>query len=40
MRYLRHSDIETTLKYLADEEDDQTRGIVNKTFAVFGGGVQ
>jgi integrase/recombinase XerD len=36
MRYLRHSDLETTLRYLADEDDDQTRGIVNSTFNGFG----
>ncbi len=33
MRYLRHSDLETTLRYIADEDDDQTRGIVNSAFA-------
>jgi integrase len=32
MRYLRHSDLETTLKYLADEDDDRTRDIVNAAF--------
>lgn len=35
MRYLRHSDLDTTLKYLADEDDDNTREIVNKTFARY-----
>ena len=38
MRYLRHSDLETTLKYLADEDDDQLRERVNNTFNRFGGG--
>jgi integrase len=37
MRYLRHSDLETTLRYIADEDDDQTRGIVNSAFGVQGG---
>jgi integrase len=32
MRYLRHSDLETTLKYLADEDDEHTRDIVNAAF--------
>jgi integrase/recombinase XerD len=36
MRFLRHSDLETTLKYIADQEDDETRGIVEGTFASFG----
>jgi integrase len=37
MRYLRHSDLETTLRYIADEDDDQTRGIVNSAFGAQGG---
>jgi integrase/recombinase XerD len=36
MRYLRHSDLETTLAYLADDEDDdETRATVDGTFGVF-----
>jgi integrase/recombinase XerD len=37
MRYLRHSDLETTLRYIADEDDDQTRGIINSAFSELGG---
>jgi integrase len=36
MRYLRHSDLETTLAYLADDEDDdELRTTVDGTFAGF-----
>jgi integrase/recombinase XerD len=30
--YLRHSDLETTLRYLADGEDEQTLGRINSAF--------
>ena len=35
MKYLRHSDLDTTLRYLASEEDEQTMAIVNSTFKEF-----
>jgi integrase/recombinase XerD len=31
-RWLRHSDLSTTLAYLADEDDDGLRGMVNQAF--------
>jgi len=36
-RWLRHSSLETTLRYLAgsDDQSEKTRGIVNSTFAAF-----
>ena len=36
MRYLRHSELETTLMYLADEDDDNTLAIVETAFARTG----
>jgi integrase len=35
-RYLRHSDLATTLAYLADQPDDHVRETINATFAVGG----
>ena len=32
-RYLRHSDLDTTLKYIADQLDDQVRETINATFS-------
>jgi integrase len=32
MRLLRHSNLEITLRYLADQPDDQMRSIVDSTF--------
>jgi integrase len=37
-RYLRHSDLSTTLKYIADQPDEQVRETINSTFMGFGGG--
>lgn len=37
MRYLRHSDLTTTLRYIDDEDDDQTRAVVNAAFGHIGG---
>jgi integrase len=37
-RYLRHSDLATTLKYIADQPDEQVRETINATFNGFGGG--
>jgi integrase len=37
-RYLRHSDPATTLKYIADQPDEQVRETINATFSGFGGG--
>jgi integrase/recombinase XerD len=34
-RYLRHSDLDTTLKYIADQPDDQVRETINATFSGF-----
>jgi integrase/recombinase XerD len=31
-RWLRHSDLETTLAYLADEDDDGLSEMVNRAF--------
>lgn len=36
--YLRHSSLETTLKYLADGEDEHTLGRINAAFDVMVGG--
>jgi integrase/recombinase XerD len=36
-RYLRHSDLSTTLAYIADQPDDQVRETINSTFSGFGG---
>lgn len=36
MGYLRHSDLETTLRYLADGDDEQTREKINLAFGAFG----
>lgn len=36
MRLLRHSDLETTLKYLAGQDDDKTREISSAAFGRFG----
>jgi len=38
-RWLRHSDLETTPRYLAaaDDRSEKTRGLVNSTFAEIGG---
>jgi integrase len=38
MGFLRHSELNTTLRYLADGDDEQTRATINKTFNGFGGG--
>jgi integrase/recombinase XerD len=38
MGFLRHSELNTTLRYLADGDDEQTRAKVNATFNSFGGG--
>jgi integrase/recombinase XerD len=35
-RYLRHSDLDTTLKYIAVQPDDQVRETINATFSGFG----
>jgi integrase/recombinase XerD len=35
MRYLRHSELEVTMRYLADEDDDQMRGNLNRAFSGF-----
>lgn len=32
-RYLRYSDLDTTLKYIADQPDDQVRDTINATFS-------
>jgi integrase/recombinase XerD len=37
MRYLRHSDLTTTLRYLDDQDDDNTRAIVETAFLQTGG---
>jgi integrase/recombinase XerD len=39
-RWLRHSSLDTTLRYLAgsDDQSEKTRGLVNSTFAAVGGG--
>ncbi|MGI4828271.1 MAG: tyrosine-type recombinase/integrase [Janthinobacterium lividum] len=34
-RYLRHSDLTTTIAYIADQPDDQVRETINSTFAGF-----
>jgi integrase/recombinase XerD len=34
-RYLRHSDLSTTLAYIADQPDDQVRETINSTFSGF-----
>jgi len=34
-RYLRHSDLSTTLKYIADQPDEQVRKTMDSTFAAF-----
>jgi integrase/recombinase XerD len=38
-RWLRHSSLDTTLRYLAgsDDQSEKTRGLVNSTFAAIGG---
>lgn len=36
-RYLRHSDLDTTLKYIADADDDTIRKTINSTFQGFEG---
>jgi integrase/recombinase XerD len=36
-RYLRHSDLDTTLKYIADADADATRETINRTFQGFEG---
>jgi integrase/recombinase XerD len=36
MRYLRHSDLTTTLRYLDDQDDDHTRAIVETAFVIGG----
>jgi integrase/recombinase XerD len=36
-RYLRHSDLDTTLKYIADADDDTIRRTINSTFNGLGG---
>jgi integrase len=36
-RYLRHSDLATTLKYIADQPDEEVRETINATFNGFGG---
>jgi integrase len=33
-RYLRHSDLNATLRYLADEPDEQVRTTINNTFVI------
>jgi len=33
MRYLRHSDLATTLMYLDDQDDDHTRAVVDSAFS-------
>ena len=38
MGFLRHSELDTTLRYLADGEDEHPRAKVNATFNGFGGG--
>jgi len=38
MAHLRHSDLETTLRYLADGDDEQTREKVNAAFGSCGHG--
>jgi integrase len=35
MRFLRHSDLDTTLRYLADDEDEQTVAQINHAFGPF-----
>jgi hypothetical protein len=34
-RYLRHSELSTTLAYIADQPDDQVRDTINLTFSGF-----
>jgi len=36
MGLLRHSDLETTMKYLAEQDAEKTRAISNAAFAQFG----
>jgi integrase/recombinase XerD len=36
MRYLRHSELTTTLAYLDDQDDDHTRAIVETAFLMGG----
>lgn len=36
-RYLRHSSLDTTIKYIADQPDEQVRETINSTFSGFGG---
>ena len=36
-RYLRHSDLKTTLAYIADQPDEQVRETMESTFSGFGG---
>jgi integrase/recombinase XerD len=36
MRYLRHSDLATTLAYLDDQDDDHTRAVVDSAFSGIG----
>lgn len=36
-RYLRHSDLATTIKYIADQPDEQVRVTMESTFTGFGG---
>ena len=36
-RYLRHSDLSTTIAYIADQPDDQVRETINATFTGFCG---
>jgi integrase/recombinase XerD len=37
-RYLRHSSLDTTIRYISDQPDDQVRETINATFQGFGGG--
>jgi integrase/recombinase XerD len=37
MRYLRHSDLATTLRYLDDQDDEHTLAIVETAFIQAGG---
>ena len=34
-RYLRHSDLTTTIAYIADQPDEQVRDTINSTFTAF-----
>lgn len=39
-RYLRHSDLKTTIAYIADQPDEQIRETIESTFSGFGGGAR